>query len=85
MRIKRFPTLIVLRDGRELFTLQDAADCIASLPKAESDAASWQLAREALLVVAQRGGNLSLAWAAMLKALNRGQLPSPRAPLRIVK
>lgn len=45
---KRFTTAILLPNGRRLLTLQDASDYIAALPKAESDAADWQLAMEAL-------------------------------------
>jgi hypothetical protein len=50
----RFVDPIVLPDGRELLTLRDAAEHIAALPKAEHDAADWQVAMEALLLVAAR-------------------------------
>ena len=56
---KRFDDRIVLPDGRELLTLRDAAEYIAALPKAEHDAADWQVAMQMLSLVAelQRPGN----------------------------
>ena len=72
---KRFTTAILLPNGRRLFTLQDASDYIAALPKAESDAADWRLAMEALVAAAEHGGQVELAWAALHKALNRGKPP----------
>jgi hypothetical protein len=38
---KRFETPILLSDGRKLLKLQDAADYIAALPIAQSDAVEW--------------------------------------------
>ena len=46
---KRFVDPIILPDGRELLTLRDAAEYITRLPKAEHDAADWQVAMETLL------------------------------------
>ena len=40
----RFVDPIVVTDGRELLTLRDAAEYITALPKAEHDAADWQVA-----------------------------------------
>ena len=37
-------------------TLEDAANYITKLPKAEHDAAKWQAAMEALILVATSGG-----------------------------
>ena len=51
---KRFVDPIVLPDGRKLLTLRDAAEYITELPKAEHDAADWQVAMETLLLVADR-------------------------------
>ena len=72
---KRFYDPIVLPDGRELLTLHDAAEYITALPKAEHDAADWQVAMEALLLVAERDGPEMLARIAVMKALNRQSRP----------
>jgi len=37
--------------GRQLVTLQDAGEFITTLPKAEHEAAEWQHAMEALILV----------------------------------
>jgi len=63
----------VLPDGRKLLTLRDAAEYITALPKAEHDAADWQVAMETLLLVAERDGPEMLARIAVMKALNRHQ------------
>jgi hypothetical protein len=60
----------VLR-GRQLVTLQDAADYILKLPKAEQGAAEWQAATEALIMAAENRGPLMHARVGMLRALNR--------------
>ena len=67
---KRFFDPIALPDGRELLTLRDAAQYITALPKAEHDAADWQVAMEMLLLVAERDGPEMLARIAVTKALN---------------
>ncbi len=53
---KSFFDPIELPKGKPLFTLRDAATYIMKLPKAEHDAAEWQAAMEALLLVAESGG-----------------------------
>ena len=68
---KRFYDPIILPDGRRLLTLRDAASYITALPKAEHDAADWQVAMETLLLVAERNGPEMLARIAVMKALNR--------------
>ena len=68
---KRFYDPIVLPDGRKLLTLRDAAEYITALPKAQHDAADWQVAMETLLLVAERDGPEMLARIAVMKALNR--------------
>jgi hypothetical protein len=68
---KRFINPIGLPDGRKLMTLRDAADYITALPKAEHDEADWQVAMEALLLVAERNGTEKLARIAVMKALNK--------------
>ena len=70
---KRFSDPIMLPDGRKLLTLRDAAEYITALPKAEHDAADWQVALETLLLVAERDGAEKLARIAVMKALNRNQ------------
>src|SRR5258708_23630523 len=72
---KRFYDPIILPDGRELLTLRDAAEYISALPKAEHDAADWQVAKETLLLVAERDGPKLLARIAVTKALNLRSKP----------
>jgi hypothetical protein len=62
---------IILPIGRQLVTLRDAAAYITKLPKAEHDAAEWQAAMEALLLVAETGGPAMLARIGVMQALNR--------------
>jgi hypothetical protein len=50
--------------------LRDAADYITGLPKEQSDLAQWQVAIEALILVA-RSGPTMLARIAFMKALAR--------------
>jgi hypothetical protein len=47
---------IPLPKGNPLATLRDAALYITKLPKAEHDAAEWQAAMQALLLVAEHDG-----------------------------
>jgi hypothetical protein len=68
---KRFYDPIILPDGRKLLTYRDAAEFITALPRAEHDAADWQIAMETLLLVAERDGPEMLARIAVTKALNR--------------
>jgi hypothetical protein len=72
---KRFYDPIILPDGRELLTLRGAAEYISALPKAARDAADWQVAKETLLLVAERDGPEMLARIAVMKALNRQSKP----------
>jgi hypothetical protein len=44
---RRFDDPIVLPDGRQLVTLQDAGTYITKLPKAEHEALEWQTAMDA--------------------------------------
>jgi hypothetical protein len=62
---------IELPKGKKLFTLRDAANYIMKLPKAEHDAAEWQAAMEALLLVAESGGPTMFARIGVMRALNR--------------
>ena len=75
----RFVDPIVLPDGRKPMTLRDAATCITGLPKAEHDAAEWQIAMKTLLLVAERDGLEMMARIGMMQALNRhGAKADPR-------
>ena len=62
---------IELPKGKPLVTLRDAATYITKLPKAEHDAAEWQAAMEALLLVAESGGPTMFARIGVMRALNR--------------
>lgn len=74
---KRLAAPIALPDGRrELMTMQDAAEYIAALPEAERNAPEWQIALEAVTLVAKRNGSELLARMAMLQALKRAR-PAP--------
>ena len=73
---KRFVEPIVLPDGHELLTLRDAAKYISALPKTDHNAADWQVAMEALLLVAERDAPEMLARIAVMKALDRHH-PTP--------
>jgi hypothetical protein len=73
---KRFYDPIILPDGRKLLTYRDAAEYITALPKAEQDAADWQIAMETLLLVAERNAPEMLARIAVMMALNRRVKPT---------
>ena len=68
---RRFEDPIPLPRGRQLVTLQDAADYILKLPKAEQNLKEWQAATEALIMAAENRGPLLHARVGMLRALNR--------------
>jgi hypothetical protein len=68
---KSFFDPIILPSGHKLVTLRDAALYITKLPKAEHDAAEWQAAMEALLLVAESGGPTMFARIGVMRALNR--------------
>jgi hypothetical protein len=68
---RRFEDPIALPRGRQLFTLQDAADYILKLPKAEQHLEEWQTATEALIMAAEDRGPLMHARVGMLRVLNR--------------
>jgi hypothetical protein len=53
---RKFDDPIPLPSGRQLVTLKDAGTYITKLPKAEHEAAEWQAAMEALILVATIGG-----------------------------
>jgi hypothetical protein len=66
-----FEEPIPLPRGRQLVTLEDAGTYITKLPKAEHEAAEWQAAMEALILVATSGGPTMFARIGIMRALNR--------------
>jgi hypothetical protein len=68
---RRFDDPIPLPRGRQLVTLEDAGKYITKLPKAEHEAAEWQAAMEALILVATSGGPTMFARIGVMRALNR--------------
>src|SRR5260370_813552 len=70
-RKRQFNDPIPLPRGRRLVTLEDAGRYITKLPKAEHEAAEWQAAMEALILVATSGGPTMFARIGVMQALNR--------------
>jgi hypothetical protein len=68
---RHFEDPIPLPNGRQLVTLQDAADYILKLPKAEQGLKEWQLATSCLIQAAEGRGPLMHARIGVLKALQR--------------
>jgi phosphoserine phosphatase len=68
---RKFDEPIALPKGRQLATLKDAGKYITRLPKAEHEAAEWQAAMEALILVATSGGPTMFARIGVMRALNR--------------
>jgi hypothetical protein len=66
-----FEDPIDLPGRRQLVILQDAADYIMKLPKAEQAAPEWQAATEALILVAELGGPTMFGRIGVMRALNR--------------
>jgi hypothetical protein len=68
---RAFDDPIPLPRGAPLVTLQDAGKYITKLPKAEHEAAEWQAAMEALILVVTLGGPTMFARIGVMRALNR--------------
>ena len=68
---RRFDDPIPLPRSRRLVTLEDAGKYITKLPKAEHEAAEWQTAMEALILVATLDGPTMFARIGIMRALNR--------------
>jgi hypothetical protein len=66
-----FDKSIPLPRGRQLVALEDAGNYITKLPKAVHEAAEWQAAMEALILVATLGGPTMFARIGVMRALNR--------------
>lgn len=77
-----FADPIPLPDGGELVNLIEAGRYIAAQPAATQKRPEWQAATEALLLVAERGGDTMLARIGIMRALNAGKHPPPLAPRR---
>jgi hypothetical protein len=75
-----FEDPIPLPRGGRLVTLEDAGTYITKLRKAEHEAAEWQAAMEALILVATSGGPTMFARIGIMRALNHGK-PDP-APMQ---
>jgi hypothetical protein len=70
---------IPLPGGGELRTSRDAGNYIAALPKHEHDSFAWRAATEALLLVAEHGGDTMLPRIGIMRALCAGgTAPTPR-------
>ena len=59
-------------DGGELRTLRDAGNYIAKLPKREHDTPAWRAAIQALMLVAEHGGDTMLPRIGIMRALYPG-------------
>jgi hypothetical protein len=68
-----FEDPIPLPRGRQLVTLQDAADYILKLPKAEQNLKEWQLATSCLIQATEGRGPMMHARVGVLKALQRNE------------
>ena len=66
-----FDDPIVLPDGRQLITLEDAGNHVTELPEAVHELPEWQAAMEALLVVVKHNGPTMFARIGIMRALNR--------------
>ena len=79
---REFDDPIPLPRGRQLVTLQDAANYIMKLPKAEQKLEEWQTATEVLIMAAEGHGPLMHARIGMLQALHRHEPNAAAAPRR---
>jgi hypothetical protein len=73
---RAFDEPIVLRGGKKLVSLHDAATYITKLPKREHNVPEWQTAIQALMLVAEYGGPTMLARIGMMRALRRSGRPN---------
>ena len=77
-----FDDPIPLPDGSELRTLRDAGNYIAKLPKGEHDTFAWRAAIEALMLVAEHGGDTMLPRVGIMRALYPGEAAPPQSVQR---
>jgi hypothetical protein len=66
---RKFHDPIPLPGGGELITLRDAANYVTKLPKAKHNTPVWQASIEALILVAEHGGDTMLPRIGMMRAL----------------
>jgi len=74
-----FDDPVPLPRGRQLVTLEDAGKYITKLPKAEHEAAEWQAAMEALILVATSRGPTMFARIGIMRALGHTWAESKQA------
>jgi hypothetical protein len=76
---RTFDDPIALPGGGDLRTLRDAGNFIAGLPKREHDAPAWLAAIQALMLVAEHGGDTMLPRIGIMRALYPDETPlTPR-------
>jgi hypothetical protein len=75
---RSFEDPISLPDGRDLITLEDAANYILALPDRKAKTEQWKVAGEALIMAAEDRGPLMHARIGILRALNFGKPPPQR-------
>jgi hypothetical protein len=63
-----------LPGDRDLRSLRDAATYITKLPKREHDTLAWRAAIQALMLVAERGGDTMLPRIGIMRALYPGEM-----------
>ena len=73
---KKFDEPVLLKGGKTLCTLREAADYALTLPKRERDTTEWQAAVNASMVVAEHKGPTMFARIGVMQALNRNMPPA---------
>ena len=81
---RAFDDPILLPTGGELRTPRDARNFIAKLPKREHDAPEWRAAIQALMLVAEYGGDTMLPRIGIMRALYPGDT-TPRRRKKTAK
>jgi hypothetical protein len=66
---RKFDDPIVLPDGRKLNTLKQAGEYIIGLPKADHAKPEWQVAMQALILVAENDGPTMFARIGFMRGL----------------
>ena len=79
---RAFDDPIILPNGREVFTLQDAGNYITKLPKATQERPEWQRAAKTLMRTAEGRGLLMFAYIGMMQALHAGKPEPSTTPRR---
>jgi hypothetical protein len=71
-----FSEPIILADGSELATLNDAYDHLNGFPKSDQDTEGWKAAANYLIEAAERGGSVAFARIGVLRTIKQ-QISSP--------